>query len=202
MAERRERDEQALAAEVASRREALLGELATQEERHRAEARRIVDAASTEARAVLAESTAEAERSRVQTREQMVRSQEELDQLRSLQHQIAEQLTGVRSLLDWTLPRITAAGPAPLAAGALLTPAPSAHPMGDESEASDGSRDGEDDGSDDGSDDGPDTLDQEIPDQMIPDQMIPHERADAAPRPSPVARSERSNRIARFATRR
>ena len=77
----------------------------------RAVAKRIVDAASTQARAVLAEAAAEADRSRSSLRDQVTRAQDELEQLRALQHQVAEQLTGVRSLLDWTLPRVTAAGP-------------------------------------------------------------------------------------------
>jgi cell division septum initiation protein DivIVA len=114
LADRRAREEQALAADIAERRDVLMTELGVQERRQRDEAQRIVDGASTQARAVLAEAAAEGERSRSQLRDQVTRAQEELDQLRALQHQVAEQLTGVRSLLDWTLPRVTSSG-APLA---------------------------------------------------------------------------------------
>jgi hypothetical protein len=106
LAERRSRDEQALALEMADRREAMLADLATQEKRQREEAQRIVDAASTRARALVADAAADTDRTRSQTREQVARANEELEQLRALQHQVAEQLSGVRSLLDWTLPRI------------------------------------------------------------------------------------------------
>jgi hypothetical protein len=106
MAERRSRDEQALGLEMADRREAMLADLATQEKRQREEAQRIVDAASTRARVLVADAAADTDRTRAQTREQVARANEELEQLRALQHQVAEQLAGVRSLLDWTLPRI------------------------------------------------------------------------------------------------
>ena len=124
LAERRTREEQALASDIAERRDLLMAELGTQEKRQRDEAQRIVDAASTQARAVLAEAAAEAERSRSSLRDQVTRAHEELDQLRALQHQIAEQLTGVRSLLDWTLPRVTAAAPAPAVSAGSPFPAP------------------------------------------------------------------------------
>jgi len=114
LADRRAREEQALASDIAERRDVLMTELGAQERRQREEAQRIVDGASAQARAVLAEAAAEGERSRSQLRDQVTRAQEELDQLRALQHQVAEQLTGVRSLLDWTLPRVTSSG-APLA---------------------------------------------------------------------------------------
>ena len=114
LADRRAREEQALVSDIAERRDVLMTELGAQERRQREEAQRIVDGASAQARAVLAEAAAEGERSRSQLRDQVTRAQEELDQLRALQHQVAEQLTGVRSLLDWTLPRVTSSG-APLA---------------------------------------------------------------------------------------
>ena len=114
LADRRAREEQALASDIAERRDVLMTELGVQERRQRDEAQRIVDGASTQARAVVAEAAAEGERSRSQLRDQVTRAQDELDQLRALQHQVAEQLTGVRSLLDWTLPRVTSSG-APLA---------------------------------------------------------------------------------------
>ena len=106
MADRRAHDEQALAAEMADRREVMLADLATQEKRQREEAQRITDAAATRARALVADAAADTDRTRSQTREQVARANEELEQLRALQHQVAEQLAGVRSLLDWTLPRI------------------------------------------------------------------------------------------------
>jgi cell division septum initiation protein DivIVA len=124
LAERRSREEQSLASDIAERRDVLMTELGAQEKRQREEAQRIVDAASTEARAVLAEAAAEAERSRTQLRDHVSRGQEELEQLRALQHQIAEQLTGVRSLLDWTLPRVTAPAPTPTSATTLSATPP------------------------------------------------------------------------------
>ena len=126
LAERRSREEQSLASDIAERRDVLMTELGAQEKRQREEAQRIVDAASTEARAVLAEAAAEAERSRSQLRDHVSRGQEELEQLRALQHQIAEQLTGVRSLLDWTLPRVTAPAPTPTSATTLSATPPQA----------------------------------------------------------------------------
>lgn len=107
LAERRARDEQALAAEIADRREVMLADLATHEKRQREEAQRIVDAASARARTLVADAAAETDRSRSHAREQVARAGEELEQLRALQHQVAEQLAGVRSLLDWTLPRVS-----------------------------------------------------------------------------------------------
>jgi cell division septum initiation protein DivIVA len=122
LADRRAHEEQMLASDIAERRDVLLAELGSQEKRQRDEAQRIVDAASTQARAVLAEAAAEAERSRSLLRDQVTRAQDELEQLRALQHQVAEQLTGVRSLLDWTLPRVTSPAvpvAAPTALGTL-----------------------------------------------------------------------------------
>ena len=130
LADRRARDEQTLAAELADRREVMLADLASQEKRQREEAQRIVDAASARARALVADAAAETDRSRSHAREQVIRANEELEQLRALQHQVAEQLAGVRSLLDWTLPRINPvvgavpgeAAPAPITATALAEP--------------------------------------------------------------------------------
>ena len=134
LAERRAREEQALASDIAERRDVLMAELGTQEKRQRDEAQRIVDAASTQARAVVAEAAAEAERSRTSLRDQVTRAQDELEQLRALQHQVAEQLTGVRSLLDWTLPRVTSAAPVQatspgLPLGSMPPQAPAAVPV-------------------------------------------------------------------------
>lgn len=123
LADRRAREEQALASDIAERRDVLMTELGVQERRQREEAQRILDGAATQARAVLADAAAEGERSRSQLRDQVTRAQEELDQLRALQHQVAEQLTGVRSLLDWTLPRVTSSG-APPQAASMPAPGP------------------------------------------------------------------------------
>lgn len=123
LADRRAREEQALASDIAERRDVLMTELGAQERRQREEAQRILDGAATQARAVLADAAAEGERSRSQLRDQVIRAQEELDQLRALQHQVAEQLTGVRSLLDWTLPRVTSSGAQPQAAS-MSAPGP------------------------------------------------------------------------------
>ena len=134
LAERRAREEQALASDIAERRDVHMAELGTQEKRQRDEAQRIVDAASTQARAVVAEAAAEAERSRTSLRDQVTRAQDELEQLRALQHQVAEQLTGVRSLLDWTLPRVTSAAPVQVTSpglplGSMAPQAPAAVPV-------------------------------------------------------------------------
>jgi hypothetical protein len=109
LADRRAHDEQVLAAEIADRREVMLGDLATHEKRQREEAQRIVDAAADRARTLVSDAAAETDRARSHAREQVQRATEELEQLRALQHQVAEQLAGVRSLLDWTLPRINPA---------------------------------------------------------------------------------------------
>ena len=161
LAERRARDEQTLAAELADRREVMLADLASQEKRQREEAQRIVDAASTRARALVADAAADTDRSRSHAREQVVRANEELEQLRVLQHQVAEQLAGVRSLLDWTLPRINPvagaspieASPVPLAGLASMpdpanpaTPAPPVAMVPEAPALDDRSRDDEFDG--------------------------------------------------------
>ena len=125
LADRRAHEEQALASDIAERRDVLMAELGAQEKRQRDDAQRIVDAASTPARAVLAEAAAEADRSRSSLRDQVTRAQDELEQLRALQHQVAEQLTGVRSLLDWTLPRVTVAAPVGSSGGGPLGSLPS-----------------------------------------------------------------------------
>jgi hypothetical protein len=132
LAERRARDEQTLAAELADRREVMLADLASQEKRQREEAQRIVDAASARARALVADAAADTDRARSHAREQVIRANDELEQLRALQHQVAEQLAGVRSLLDWTLPRINpAVGPASGEAPVSLSAIPPVSDGGD-----------------------------------------------------------------------
>ena len=107
LGERRQRAEQALAADIDEQRTSMQSELATLEARHREEAARILEKANQDARNRLAEATSEAQRVRNESRNDVVAAQRELEELRVLQHQISEQLTSVRALLDWTLPKIT-----------------------------------------------------------------------------------------------
>ena len=67
--------------------------------------------ANQDARTRLGEATQEAQRVRVEARSDVTVAQRELEELRGLQHQISEQLTSVRALLDWTLPQISAERP-------------------------------------------------------------------------------------------
>jgi hypothetical protein len=83
-------------------------ELAALEARHKEEAARILEVANQDARTRLAEVTQEAQRVRAESRNDIAAAQRELEELRVLQHQISEQLTSVRALLDWTLPQISA----------------------------------------------------------------------------------------------
>jgi hypothetical protein len=108
LADRRGRAEQGLAAEMDERRTTMHSELATLEARHREEAARILEAANADARNRLAEATNDAQRVRAESRADVSAAQRELEELRVLQHQISEQLTSVRALLDWTLPQISA----------------------------------------------------------------------------------------------
>jgi chromosome segregation ATPase len=111
LAERRTRAEQALAAEMDEQRTGMQNELAALEARHREEAARILEVAQQDARTRLVEATSEAQRVRNESRNDVVAAQRELEELRALQHQISEQLTSVRALLDWTLPQISSHGP-------------------------------------------------------------------------------------------
>lgn len=106
LAERRAAVEAEFAAEMETRRSALLSELSALEARQRAEAVRIVDLASNDARSKLASATAEAQRIQAEAREDVGAAQRELEDARALQHQVSEQLTSVRALLDWTLPQM------------------------------------------------------------------------------------------------
>jgi chromosome segregation ATPase len=108
LSERRGRAEQSLAAEMDEQRTAMQNELAALEARHREEAARILELANQDARNRLAEATNEAQRVRAESRNDVSAAQRELEELRVLQHQISEQLTSVRALLDWTLPQISA----------------------------------------------------------------------------------------------
>lgn len=107
LAERRTRAEHGLAAEVEEKRSKMQKELAALEARHKEEAARILEVANQEARNRLTEATNEAQRVRAESRSDVAVAQRELEELRGLQHQISEQLTSVRALLDWTLPQIS-----------------------------------------------------------------------------------------------
>jgi len=107
LAERRARAEQGLAAEIDEQRTSMQQELAALEARHKEEAARILDVANQDARTRVAEATNEAQRVRAEARNDVSAAQQELEELRVLQHQISEQLTSVRALLDWTLPKIS-----------------------------------------------------------------------------------------------
>ncbi len=111
LAERRTRAEQSLAAEMDEQRTGMQNELAALEARHREEAARILELANQDSRTRLAEATNEAQRVRNESRNDVVAAQRELEELRGLQHQISEQLTSVRALLDWTLPKIVGGTP-------------------------------------------------------------------------------------------
>jgi hypothetical protein len=108
------------------RRSAMLAELAAQEAARREDAGRILESAAQQARAQLADAGAESQRVRAEARQEVAAAQRELEELRALQHQVSEQLTAVRALLDWTLPQMpgsvehapTQALPTALAAGA------------------------------------------------------------------------------------
>jgi chromosome segregation ATPase len=114
IAERRAAAMKELDADLATGRTALEAELAEQKERHRVAASRVLDSA-----------TAEADRVRAESRGDVGAAQRQLDELRSLQHQVSEQLTAVRALLDWTLPQIVGSRPAdPLAPVLQAVPSP------------------------------------------------------------------------------
>ncbi len=121
LGDRRTRAEQSLAAEMDEQRSTMQNELAELEARHREEAARILEVANQDARTRVAEATNEAQRVRAESRNDVVAAQRELEELRVLQHQISEQLTSVRALLDWTLPKITAGGTRSIENGTRLT---------------------------------------------------------------------------------
>ncbi len=106
LAERRAATDKQFAAEVEERRSAMLAELAAQEAARREDAGRILESAAQQARAQLADAGAETQRIRAEARHDVAAAQRELEELRSLQHQVSEQLTSVRALLDWTLPQM------------------------------------------------------------------------------------------------
>jgi chromosome segregation ATPase len=134
LAERRTRAEQSLAAEMDEQRTGMQNELAALEARHREEAARILEVANQDSRTRVAEATNEAQRVRNESRNDVVAAQRELEELRVLQHQISEQLTSVRALLDWTLPKIVGNG----SRGGDSAPAPA---MGDKGPRANGDKD-------------------------------------------------------------
>ncbi len=111
LAERRAASEQQLTGEMEERRSAMLAELATQEAARREEAGRIVESAAQQAKAQLADADQETQRIRAEARSDVAAAQRELQELRALQHQVSEQLTAVRALLDWTLPQMPGVNP-------------------------------------------------------------------------------------------
>ncbi len=110
LAERRGAADKQFAAEIDERRSAMLAELAAQEAARREDAGRILESAAQQARAQLAEAGAESQRVRAEARHEVAVAQRELEELRALQHQVSEQLTAVRALLDWTLPQMPGSG--------------------------------------------------------------------------------------------
>ena len=110
LAERRAAADKQFAAEMDERRSAMLAELAAQEAARREDAGRILESAAQQARAQLAEAGAESQRVRAEARHEVAVAQRELEELRALQHQVSEQLTAVRALLDWTLPQMPGSG--------------------------------------------------------------------------------------------
>jgi chromosome segregation ATPase len=130
LADRRSRAEQGLAADIEQQRTTMQQELAALEARHKEEAARILEVANQDARTRLAEATNDAQRVRAESRNDVAAAQRELEELRVLQHQISEQLTSVRALLDWTLPQISAGArgpesgqrPGPGPAGTVIIP--------------------------------------------------------------------------------
>ncbi len=110
--------ERELAAELQQRRTALVDELATLEAKRLDEAGRVVQAANEEA-----------QRIRADAHTGVAAAQRELDELRTLQHQVSEQLTSVRALLDWTLPKIGTTSARPAGDGGMQAGEPIAPPQ-------------------------------------------------------------------------
>lgn len=104
--ERRTAAEQALVVETERRRTALVEELAALDAAQRAEACRIADSATRQAHARLTEATSQADRIQAAAREEVADRRREVEEMRRLQHHVAEQLTSVRALLDWAAPRM------------------------------------------------------------------------------------------------
>jgi hypothetical protein len=139
LADRRARAERDLEKEIEDRRTAARAELAQHEERRRVEAGQVLDAAAAEARAQLSEVAATVQRMQAEAQSAVAEAQRELDDLRGLQHQVSEQLTSVRALLDWTLPQFPGTGSGSRHGrpemSAVAAPAPLAVASGDAGEA-------------------------------------------------------------------
>jgi hypothetical protein len=111
LAEQRASAEAELDDVLTQHRTAVLDDLGAKQALARTEAIRIRDSAAREARDLLAQAGAQAELIRSEATAGVAEAHRELEELRMLQHQVSEQLTSVRALLDWTLPRMSAAGP-------------------------------------------------------------------------------------------
>jgi hypothetical protein len=111
LAEQRASAEAELDDVLTQHRAAVLDDLSAKQTLARTEAIRIRDSAAREARDLLAQAGAQAELIRNEATAGVAEAHRELEELRMLQHQVSEQLTSVRALLDWTLPRMSAPGP-------------------------------------------------------------------------------------------
>ena len=156
LAERRTTADKQFQAEMEERRSAMLAELAAQEGARREDAGRILESAAQQARQQLADAGAETQRIRAEGRHDVVAAQRELEELRALQHQVSEQLTAVRALLDWTLPQMAGSGGGEhartSAVAAALTGTPAIAPSrvdGHQNDTADGAPDGVDGGPED-----------------------------------------------------
>jgi cell division septum initiation protein DivIVA len=109
LADRGAATDQRLAVDMQERRSAMLTKLAHLDAAQREDADRILESAAQQARAQLADAGTESQRVRAEARHEVAAAQRELDELCSLQHQVAAQLTAVRALLDWTLPQMPGA---------------------------------------------------------------------------------------------
>jgi hypothetical protein len=106
LAQRKDEAEKALNAEIDRRRSTMLADLKRSEAEHRENAASIREAADEQARSKLAEATSEANRIQTAAQDSVAAAQREVEGLHALGHQVAEQLTSVRALLDWTLPQL------------------------------------------------------------------------------------------------
>ena len=105
LADRRVATDQQFAVEMDECRSAMLAKLGAHESAQREDAGRILESAAQQARTQLADAATETQRVRVEARNNVTAAQHHLHELHTLQHQVSEQLSSVRALLDWTLPR-------------------------------------------------------------------------------------------------
>jgi chromosome segregation ATPase len=106
LADRRVVTDQQFAAEMEEHRSAMFAELAAHEAARRDDAGRILESAAQQARTQLSDAATETQQVRAEGRHNVAAAQNNLHELRTLQHQVSEQLTAVRALLDWTLPNL------------------------------------------------------------------------------------------------